>query len=247
MNALLAALPCLAQDGLPFPAYDKPPWAGFAAGTTATRTDRSGQILTEEKVEIVKVDKDGVTVRISKTGEGEGLFPFTAFTAALAAEGTGCKVIGKSHRPVQIGPRRVRALVREFAPPDSIGTGAIRITTADELPAGIVEMTFEAEDGRKRTAFSYAFKGIEKVKAGDREVEAARFELLVTEGKARKTEGTCWLSSQVPGLLVRSRLKATVGREVAETFLEATKFEVKKQASPRAASTRSSAHSRPDR
>lgn len=230
MNALLVALGCLAQDGIPFPAYDKHPWAGFAAGTTATRTTRSGQILTEEKVEIVKVDKDGVTVRISKTGEGEGegLFPFTAFTAALVAEGTGYKVIGKSNRQVQIGPRRVRALVREFAPPDSIGIGAIRITTADEVPAGIVEMTFEAEDDGKKTAFSYAFKGIEKVKAGDREVEAARFELLAAEGKTKKTEGTCWLSSQVPGLLVRSRLKATVGREVAETFTEVTKFELRK-------------------
>jgi len=223
MNAL-AVLACLAADDVPFPVFERDPWTGFAADATVTRTTTSRKETSEETVTVKVVDREGVTLQV---GAVDLPWRFTSFSRMLV-DGAKLKATGRSNKLVSIGTRRVKALVREFAPEGGFGPH-VRVVTADEFPGGVVEVSYSAEDDKNKLSVTYGFKALDRLKVAGRDVECARYELAVREGtNTKKFEGTYWLSSQVPGLLVRAWQKQIEGREMAETFIEVTRFESKK-------------------
>ena len=69
-----------------------------------------------------------------------------------------------------------------------------------------------------------------ELKVQGKELSCARLDVKETQKtKSKKTvEGSYWLSSQVPGLLVKSVAKVTEGKDVTETTVQTIKFEAKK-------------------
>jgi hypothetical protein len=222
-NALLL-LACLAADDVAFPVFERDPWAGFAPGATVTRATTTLKRTAEETLTVKAVEKQGTTLGVSRPGEGEADVPHVFLSlSAILVDVAKLKATGRSGKLVTIGARRVRAAVREFGPEGGFGP-VVRVVTAEEFPGGIVEVSYSAEDDRNKVAVSYAFKALERVKAAGQDVECARYELTATPGKGKRVEGTFWLSSRVPGLLVRSWLRQSEGREVEERFVEVTRF-----------------------
>lgn len=232
MSAVLCTLILLAaQEEVPFPLYEHDPWGGFGAGSSVVRLTVLGKIRTEETITIKAVDKDSKTLSVSKPGSAdqEGMVKFTPFSETLTAPGRGLKQSGKSNKQVSIGERKVKALVREFVP-DRIALDMYRLTTVDEMPGGIVELTWKAENAQTKSDVAYTFKGLEPLKIGGNAYGCAKIEVTATDtGKAkRKIEATYWISEAVPGFLVRSRVKDTVDKAVTETAMDVVKFEAKK-------------------
>jgi len=159
----------------------------------------------------------------------EGAVKFVPFVDSMISPEGGYKQSGKSTRQVSIGDRRVKALVRELTP-SALALNIWRVATADEMPGGIVDITWKAEDDKTKYDVTYTMKGMEPVKVGSQTLECAKIELSATETKKkkRKVEGTYWLSEKVPGLLVRSRVKDTTDKNATETSMDAAAFVLKK-------------------
>jgi hypothetical protein len=163
--------------------------------------------------------------------EEEQTLEFVPFSATLLAEGSGNKLSGKSNRVVPFGAAKVKALVREIGPEgDASGTGVWRVTTADEAPGGLLEVSWSFEDEKTKYGVSWAFKALEKLKIQGKEFSCARFDVKETQTLKSKRimEGSYWLSSQVPGLLAKSVTRVTDGKDVTETTIQTVKFDVKK-------------------
>ena len=92
------------------------------------------------------------------------------------------------------------------------------------------KVSWSFEDETTKVGVAYAFKALEKLKVQGKELSCARFDVKETQKtKSKKTvEGSYWLSSQVPGLLVKSVAKITEGKDVTETTVQTIKFEAKK-------------------
>jgi len=232
MTALLwMALFLAPQEELPFPVFEHDPWAGFGAGSSVTRLTVVGKIRSEATITIKAVDKDSATLTVSKPGadDQEGAVKFVAFSDALVAPGKGLKQSGKSNKQISIGDRKTKALVREFIP-DRLALDLYRLTTADEMPGGVYEVTWKAENAQSKNDVAYTFKGMEPIKIGGNSYGCAKIELTATETAKtkRKIEGSYWISEAVPGFLVRSRIKDTVDKVTTETGMDVVKFEAKK-------------------
>ena len=168
---------------------------------------------------------------LSQGEEEDQTIEFVSFSAGLLGDGSGYKVTGKSNRVVPFGPAKAKALIREISiEGDTSGNDIWKVTTADEIPGGLFEVTWSSEDEKSKYGVTCAFKALEKLKVQGKELSCVRFDIKETQRtKARKTiEGSYWLSAQVPGLLVKSVLKVTDGKEVTETTVQTTKFEAKK-------------------
>lgn len=233
MSAMLlaAALFSVQEDPLPFPVFERDPWGLCGAGSSVTRLSIANKVRSEETMTLKAVDKDSRTFTLSRPGKDdeEGAIKFVPFTDSLLSPEGGYKQSGRSNRQVAIGDRRVKALVREFTP-GALALNVWRITTADEMPGGIVDITWKSEDDTTKYDVTYTLKGMEPVKVGAQTIECAKIELSATETKKkkRKIQGTYWLSEKVPGLLVRSRVTDTVDRVANETSMDVIKFELKK-------------------
>jgi hypothetical protein len=231
IQALVLLSACAAQD-LQYPILEKDPWAGFLPGSSVTReTSIANQFRTEKRITLKSLDINSKTLLVLSQGEEEEeTVEFAAYSSGLIADGGGYKVSGKSTRLVPFGPTKVKALVREISPEGGVGNDVWRVTTADEAPGGVLEATWSYEDEKSKSGVSYAFKGLDKVKVQGKDVPCARFDVKETQGaKTKRTlEGSYWLSSQVPGLMVKSATKVTQGTEVIETTVQTLKFEVKK-------------------
>lgn len=233
MSAILlaAALFAFQEDPLPFPVFERDPWGLCGPGSSVTRVSLVNKVRSEETLTLKAVDKDSRTFTVSRPGKAdeEGAVKFVPFTDSLLSPESGYKQSGRSNRQVAIGDRRVKALVREFTP-SALALNVWRITTADEMPGGIVDITWKSEDDATKYDVTYTLKGMEPLKVGGQTVECARIELSATETKKkkRKIQGSYWISEKVPGLLVRSRLTDTVDRIASEMAMDVVKFELKK-------------------
>ncbi|HLF93297.1 MAG TPA: hypothetical protein VJB14_07540 [Planctomycetota bacterium] len=233
MNTILLALALFAaqDEPLPFPVFERDPWGLAGPGSSITRLGVTAKVRSEETITLKAVDKDSRTFTVSRPGKDdeEGAIKFVPFAESLISPEGGYKLSGKSNRQVAIGNRRVKALVREITP-NGLALNVWRITTADEMPGGIVDITWKSEDDKAKVDVTYTMKGMEPIKAAGQTLECARIDLTLTETrkKKRKVEGSYWLSEKVPGLLVRSRLRDTTDKVVTETTMDVVKFELKK-------------------
>jgi hypothetical protein len=223
------ALVLAPQEEFPFPVFERDPWGGFGAGSSVVRLTVVGKIRTEETITLKAVDKDSKTITVSKPGadDQEETVKFIPFSDTLIARGL--KQSGKSGKQVSIGDRKVKALIREFIP-DAIALDITRLTSADEMPGGIVDLTWKMEDDLVKYDVTYGFKGMDPVKIGGQSFGAAKIDLtfVETKKKKRKIEATLWISEAVPGFLARSRIKDTVDKVTTETSMDVVKVEVKK-------------------
>lgn len=227
---LLAAL--TAQD-LEYPLLEKDPWAGFLPGSFVIReTNIANRVRTETVVTLKSIEVGSKTLAVLSQGqEEEQTQEFVPFSATLLGEGGGYKLTGKSTRLVPIGQARAKALVREIGVEGDVSANGIwKLTTLDDVPGGMFEAAYTYEDDAQKSGVSYAFKGLEKLKVQGRELSCARFEVKDTQKvKSKKiVEASYWLSSQVPGLVVKSVSKSTENKESTETTVQVTKFEAKK-------------------
>jgi hypothetical protein len=223
---------CSVQD-LEYPLFEKDPWAGFLPGSVVVReTNIANRIRTETTITLKSIEIGSKTLSVLRQGEEEEqTLEFVPFSAALLADGSGNKLSGKSNRVVPFGAAKVKALVREISPEgETGGNGTWKLTTADETPGGIVEAGWSYEDEKTKAGVSCAFKALEKLKIQGKELSCARFDVKETQTLKSKRilEGSYWLSSQVPGLLVKSVTRVTEGKDVTETTVQTIKFEAKK-------------------
>lgn len=227
---LLAAALLLAQAA-EFPLFEKDPWAGVKPDSTVTR------VMTEngKRAEVVLTVKSSAlgqtVVQVAADGGDpkEETLKFVSFSDTLTTEEGGYKQTGKSTKTATVAGRRLKTLIREFGPV-RLAFERWRVHTADEPPGGLVQVDLEGEGTEVKQKFTYACKGIEKLKVDGKDVECWRFDLTGTETakKKRKLEGSYWLSAQVPGLLVKSHFKDVEDKTVvAETTVEVAKFERK--------------------
>jgi hypothetical protein len=227
---LLAAL-LAQQDELPFPVFEHDPWGGFGAGSSVIRLTVVAKIRTEETLTLQAADKGSKTILIARPGKDdeEATVKFVAFTDGLVAPGSGYQQGGKSNKQVAIGDKRVKALVREFMP-TQLSLNLWRVTTTADMPGGIFEVVWKAEDDEVKSDVTYGMKGMETLKVGGAAVECAKIDMTATETKKkkRKVEATYWISEKVPGFLVRSRIKDTFDKVTVETAMDVAKFEAKK-------------------
>lgn len=230
ITILLAAL-LAQQDELPFPVFEHDPWGGFGAGSAVTRLTVVGKLRSEETITLKALDKGSKTLLVARAGEDdkEESVKFVAFTDGLVAPGRGYQQGGKSNKQVALGDKRVKALVREFTP-TQLALDLWRITTTADMPGGIFEIVWKAEDDVVKTDVAYAMKGMETLKIAGSAVECAKIDMTATETKKkkRKVEATYWISEKVPGFLVRSRIKDTLDKVTTETAMDVVKFEAKK-------------------
>jgi hypothetical protein len=218
MNTLLLILALLARDESPFPCLEKDPWMGFAPGSTVTRRYRVNQEAGDQIITVKSIDKDAITLEARTLEKAEEVpWKFTPFTRQIGDE---AKATGKQTKLYAVGPRKVQALLREYTG-GGLG-GGVRVAFADEFPGGIVEVSVRGE-----SSGSYAFKAIEKLKVDGQDVECFRYDLSIGDGK-KKVEGQFWLSSKVPGTIVKFLLRETDGKNTRETYAEVLKFETKK-------------------
>ena len=231
ISMLLAAMLAVQQEEHPFPVFDRDPWGGFGAGSSVTRLTTTGKLRSEETITVKAVDKDSKTLTVSRPGKDdqEGALKFIAFTDGLVAPGSGFQQGGKSNKQVAIGEKRVKALVREFVP-TQLALTTWRVTTTSEMPGGIFEIVWKAEDDLVKSDVTYTMKGFETLELGGVAVDCAKIDMVATETKKkkRKLEATYWISEKVPGFLARSRVKDTVDKVTTETAMDAVKFEAKK-------------------
>jgi hypothetical protein len=227
---LLAAL-LSPQDELPFPVFEHDPWGGLGAGSSVIRLTVVNKVRTEETITLKTVDKGSKTLVVTRAGKDdeEVAVKFVAFTDGLVAPGSGFQQGGKSAKQVTIGDKRVKALVREFTP-TQLSLNLWRVTTTADMPGGIFEIVWKAEDDEVKTDVAYAMKGMETLKVAGTAIECAKIDMTATETKKkkRKLEATYWISEKVPGFLVRSRLKDTFDKVTTETAMDVAKFEARK-------------------
>jgi len=233
MNTLLLALALFAaqDDPPPFPLFERDPWGLCGAGSTVIRVTTVNKVRTEETITLKSVEKDSKTFTVIKTGKDdeEGAVKFIPFSDTLTSPEGGYKVSGRSTKQVAVGEKRVKAQVREITP-TQLALSIWRLTTADEMPGGIVDANLKSEDDKVKLDISYTHKGVEPIKLGGQTLDCYKIEVGATETrrKKRKIEATYWLSEKVPGLLVRSRVKDAQDKNVTETAMDVVKFELKK-------------------
>jgi hypothetical protein len=230
---ILALAACAAQD-LEYPLLEKDPWAGFVPGSFVVReTNLENRFRSETTITLRSIEVNSKTFAVLAQGQEEEVSQtFTPFSATLLAPDTGNRLSGKSNRIVALGGAKVKASVREIGPADDAsGTNIWRLVTADEFPGGICGVTWTNESEEGKASVSYDFKGLEKLKVHGKELSCAKFEARETQTTARVKKGieaSLWLSSQVPGLLVKSVTRVTLGKEVTETTVQTVSFEAKK-------------------
>ena len=232
MILTLAALAACAAQELQYPLLEKDPWQGFLPGSVVVRETAIGnRTRTETTITLKAIEITSKTLLVQSKGEEEEEYvEFAPFSAGLIAEDSGYKASGKSTRVLGLGPAKVKALVREFSGEGDVANNVWRLTTADEVPGGIFEATWSSQDEKTKSGASTLFKAMEKLKVQGKELTCARFEAKETQAmKSKRTlECSYWLSSQVPGLLVKSAMKITEGKDVTETTVQTLKFEAKK-------------------
>ncbi len=227
----LATLLALALQDPTFPLLEKDPWAGFAVGSQIVReTTLVNRVTTEEIITLKAIDGKSRTVTVlSKGEEDEQVLEFAPFTGTLVD--AGYKATGKSNRLQPFGTAKVKTLLREFGMEDEVGNNVWRVATADEVPGGLYDAGWGSTDDTTRSAITYGFKALEKLKVQGRELSCARFEArstTIAKGSKRIVEGSYWLSELMPGLVVKSTTKTTEGKDTSETRVQITKFEAKK-------------------
>ncbi len=231
MPAILVFMAALATQDLSYPILEKDPWAGFMPGSFVVReTNVTNRIRTESTITLKSIEVNSKTFTVlTRNEEEEQSVEFASFTAMLVADGF--RASGKSTRVVPFGPAKVKALVRELSiEGDTSGTGLWKLTVSDEIPGGLYEAVWTSDDEKTSSGVSCAFKTVEKLKVQGKEFSCARFDIKETQrAKSKKTtEGSYWLSAQIPGLLVKSVLKVTEGKDVTETTIQTLKVEAKK-------------------
>jgi hypothetical protein len=227
----IVVLAALAAQELQYPVLEKDPWNGFMPGSFVVReTNIANRIRSETTITLKSIEVNSKTfTMLSRNEEEEQSVEFASFTAMLVADGY--RASGKSNRVVSFGPAKVKALVREMSiEGDTSGTGLWKLTVSDEVPGGLYEATWSSEDEKTSSGVSCAFRAVEKLKVQGKEFSCARFDVKETQrAKSKKTtEGSYWLSAQMPGLLVKSALKVSDGKDVTETTVQTLKFEAKK-------------------
>lgn len=230
MHTLLFVAALATQD-VPYPVLEKDPWQGFMPGSYVVRESNvDNRIKTETTITLKSIEVNSKTFTIlSRNEEDEQNVEFASFTAMLVANGF--RASGKSTRVVPFGPAKVKAQVRELSMEgDTSGTGVWKLTVSDEIPGGLYEAVWSSDDEKTSSGVSCVFKAVEKLKVQGKDVSCARFDVKETQrAKSKKTsEGSYWLSAQIPGLLVKSVLKVTEGKDVTETTIQTLKFDVKK-------------------
>ncbi len=197
------------------PLLEKDPWAGF-------KVDSSVKIKrgNDEYTLTLKLDeeKSRYFERDPADEDYDGTYAFVGYLSAFRADGSGYKKSGKSNATVVVGSKTVKTLIETFQAGDADeyqNADIYKITSTDGVPGGIlrVERDFTAEGSREK--WLYEFKQIEKLKIGDREIEAHRFDYTVTERKKKSTT-SYWLSADVPGFLVKISSDGKATFEVRE-------------------------------
>lgn len=212
MTAIVLAL--LAQ-----PYFEKDPWAGCGDGSWVKYRLTRKKSADEWTIKLTGRGEDGA-LNFERTPGLEDFEQTTTFAGWLSGMRGGASAPRKSETTAVIGKRAVRAAVEEFPTPEDFeGTDKTRVTSTDAIAGGIVKIERDFRTNERREKWTYEFRGIEKLKAGDREIECLRFEHTSVEGRATKAS-FYWLSSEVPGLLVKSKID--------ERVLEVVDFKVEK-------------------
>lgn len=228
MTGFLLLLACGLQDPSPFPFLDQDPWEGFKKGSLVVRSVVEDRKLRQETITVVSDKKDMRLLRLELDDgtKKEGNPPFTRLTDQLQQEGSPYRVSGKGTKVVKAGRRTIRGEVKEFTR-GTVSLDIWRVTTAKAMPGGIVEVKGQANVIRDATDIKYAFLRLEPVKVGKQTIVCARFDLKGKMAK-KKVSGTWWLSTQVPGLVVRSIYKETEGKKTVEKRITVTRYEAVK-------------------
>jgi hypothetical protein len=196
------------------PVLEKDPWAGFKTGSSIkVRRGTAEYTLT-----LSEYEGQRTLARDPEEEEFDGSIAFAGFASSLRADGSGYKRTGKSATTVKVGAGTAKALVEEFTAGDGDDTSSAdkyRVTTCDDVPGGVVRVERDSSAESAREKWVYELKAVEKLKVGGKDLECWRFDLTASEGK-KKTTTSCWLSKEVPGLLVRVKAPEIVRFEVLE-------------------------------
>ncbi len=212
------ALAVLLQQG-EIIALEKDPWAGFAVGSWVKLKSTRGPVVEEARITLAAENR---FERDPAPEEGSASFPrvFVPYTRVIGI--LGLKQLGKGTETLKVG---AKARVAEFGPADPSIVWAVRwrVSTSDDVPGGVGRVTIEVA-GDKPGRVTLEAVAVEKLKVGTKDVPCVRFQYKRTIAREDGVEASYWLSSQVPGLLVR--FVARSGK--AEARVDALDFEAKK-------------------
>lgn len=205
-------------------------WTKFKAGsfvTIRTTSKLSGEEMVEEsKYTITELTADYYALKI-ETSMGGNALPVTEvkypLTPSAAPEWTWEE---KGAEELEIAGEKVKCSVRIGTSSDKKSLWTIWVA---EVGGGSVEVKTEKKlvvPGGSRTETSVVTSLSEKLKVGEKEVSCwVKTTLMEVEGQ--KVEGKVWESRDVPGLVVKSENKTTVGTMVMVSIREVVAFEVK--------------------
>ena len=225
MSALFLLLACTLQEPSPFPFLDKDPWEGFKKDSRVVRSVVENGAVRLEEIIVINDSKEGRRLRmfLEDGTKKEGNPPFTSLTEKLQGGDSPYKVSGKGTKVVKAGRQTIKGQIREFTR-GGLSLDIWRVTTAKAMPGGVIEVKGQADIIKSGTDVKYSYVRIEPVRVANQKIICARFDLKGKMNK-KKVSGTWWLSTQVPGLIVRSIYKETEGKKTTEKRIMVTEFE----------------------